>query len=69
LSRPTEFCSVTRQANSALPLPNNINSRRIQDISDNINYQLIDKLRNKNVAIQLDEVTDNNKDEYLICYV
>jgi len=49
-----------------IPLSNNTISRRIQD---NINDQLIDKLRNKNFAIQLDEATDNNKDAYLIYYV
>ncbi|KAL4107468.1 hypothetical protein QTP88_017810 [Uroleucon formosanum] len=52
-----------------IPLSNNTISRQIQDISDNINDQLIDKLRNKNFAIQLDEATDNNKDAYLICYL
>lgn len=46
-----------------IPLTNNTISRQIQDISDNINDQLIDKLRNKYFAIQLvDEVTDKNKD-------
>jgi hypothetical protein len=52
-----------------ISLSNNTNSRRIQNISDNINDQLIDKLRNKNFAIQLDEATDSNKDAYLMCYV
>jgi hypothetical protein len=60
--------SVANQLKN-VPLSNNINSPRIQDISDNINDQLIDKSGNKNVTIQLDELTDNNKDEYLICYV
>jgi protein involved in ribonucleotide reduction len=52
-----------------IPLSNHTISRRFQDISDNINDQLIDKLRNNNFAIQLDEATDSNKDAYLICYV
>jgi hypothetical protein len=56
--------SVANQLKN-IPLSNNINSRRIQDISDNINDQHTDKLRNKNVAIQLDEVTDNNKHGHL----
>ncbi|XP_008186758.1 zinc finger MYM-type protein 6-like [Acyrthosiphon pisum] len=60
--------SVANQLKN-ITLSNNTISRRIQDISDNINDQLIDKLRNKNFAIQLDEATDNNKDAYLICYV
>ncbi|KAL4148669.1 hypothetical protein QTP88_002841 [Uroleucon formosanum] len=60
--------SVANQLKN-IPMSNNTISRRIQDISDNINDQLIDKLRNKNFAIQLDEATDNNKDAYLICYV
>ncbi|KAL4132622.1 hypothetical protein QTP88_009744 [Uroleucon formosanum] len=41
-----------------VPLSNNTISRRIHDISDNINEQFINKLRNKNFAIQLDEATD-----------
>ena len=53
--------SVANQLKN-IPLSNNTISRRIQDISDNINDQLIDKLRKKNFAIQLDEATDNNKD-------
>ncbi|KAL4107763.1 hypothetical protein QTP88_018055 [Uroleucon formosanum] len=60
--------SVANQLKN-ISLSNNTISRRIQDISDNINDQLIDKLRNKNFAIQLDEAIDNNKDAYLICYV
>lgn len=60
--------SVANQLKN-IPLSNNTISQRIQDISDNINDQLIDKLRNKTFAIQLDEATDNNKDAYLICYV
>ncbi|KAL4099012.1 hypothetical protein QTP88_023513 [Uroleucon formosanum] len=52
-----------------IPLSRNTISRRIHDISDNINEQLINKLKNKNFAIQLDEATDNNKDAHLICYI
>lgn len=49
-------------------LSNNTISHRIHDISDNINEQLVDELKNKHFAIQLDEITDS-KDLHLICYV
>lgn len=41
---------------------------RINDIFDNTNTQLINKLKNKHFAIQFDEATDCNKDIHLICY-
>lgn len=44
-------------------------SHRINDISDNINEQLINKLKDNNFSIQLNEATDCNKDAHLICYV
>lgn len=41
----------------------------INAISDNINEQLINKLKDKHLAIRLDEATDCNKNGHLMCYV
>ncbi|XP_069059533.1 zinc finger BED domain-containing protein 5-like [Pleurodeles waltl] len=51
-----------------VPLSNTI-SRRINDMADDINDQLICNLKGKDFALQLDEATYNQKDTHLICYV
>ena len=55
----------------AVPLSNNTISRRIDKISDDINDQLVAKMRGNEFSLQLDEATisTSNKDPYLICYV
>ena len=55
----------------ALPLSNNTISRRIDKILDDINDQLVAKIREKEFSLQLDEetISTSNKDAYLICYV
>ena len=55
----------------AVPLSNNTISRRIDKILDDINDQLVAKIRGNEFSLQLDEATTStsNKDAYLICYV
>ena len=62
---------LAAQKLKAVPLSNNIISRRINKISDDINDQLVAKMRENEFSLQLDEATTStsNKDAYLICYV
>ena len=55
----------------AVPLSNNTISRRINKILDDINDQLVAKIRKNEFILQLDEATTStsNKEAYLICYV
>ena len=55
----------------AVPLSNNTIRRRIDKISDDINDQLVAKMRGNEFSLHLDEATTStsNKDAYLICYV
>lgn len=43
-----------------VPLPDTILSCRIYDLDEDINDQLIDKLKDKHFFLQLDEVSINN---------
>ncbi|XP_060846219.1 zinc finger BED domain-containing protein 5-like [Rhopalosiphum padi] len=54
---------------SKVPLSNNTVSRRIHHMAEDLNDQLIEKIKEKEFGLQLDEATDNNKDAHLICYV
>jgi zinc finger BED domain-containing protein 5/7/8/9 len=54
---------------SKVPLSNNTISRRIHHMADDLNDQLIEKLKEKAFGLQLDEATDINKDAHLICYI
>jgi hypothetical protein len=54
---------------SKVPLSNNTISRRIHHIAEDLNDQLIEKMKGKEFGLQLDEATDSNRDAHLICYV
>jgi hypothetical protein len=41
----------------------------MQHMAEDINDQLIEKMKGVEFGFQLDEATDNNKDAHLICYV
>ena len=62
---------LVAQKLKAVPLSNNTISRRIDKILDDINDQLVAKIRGNKFSLQLDEATTStsNKDVYLICYV
>nr|XP_055067936.1 zinc finger BED domain-containing protein 5-like [Misgurnus anguillicaudatus] len=53
----------------AIPLSNDTVARRIRDISDDLEDQLIEKLRDTRFALQVDEATVSNKDCLFISYV
>ncbi|XP_040297427.1 zinc finger BED domain-containing protein 5-like [Bufo bufo] len=52
-----------------IPLSNDTVARRINDIADDLNEQLVDKLKDKRFALQFDEAIDSNKDCLFIAYV
>ena len=54
-----------------VPFSNNTICRRIEKIPDDINDQLVAKMRGNEFSLQLDEATTrtSNKDACLICYV
>ncbi|GFV02666.1 zinc finger MYM-type protein 6 [Trichonephila clavipes] len=54
---------------TSIPQSNDTVSRRIDDIAEDVEQQLFGKLRDKLFSIQLDEVTDSNKDAHFIAYV
>lgn len=52
-----------------IPLSNDTVARRINDIANDLQEQLVDKLKDKRFALQFDEATDSNKDCLLLMYV
>ncbi|KAL6472598.1 hypothetical protein MHYP_G00187860 [Metynnis hypsauchen] len=52
-----------------IPLSNDTVARRINDIANDLQEQLIDKLKDKRFALQFDEATDSNKDCLFVSYV
>jgi hypothetical protein len=53
----------------SIPLSNNTVSWRISDISEDLEEQLMEKLRNNHFAIQINEATDCSGVAHLIAYV
>ena len=53
----------------SIPLSDNTIARRIEDMSDDIKAQLIDRLKQGYFAIQLDESTDIASQSQLLVYV
>lgn len=51
-----------------MSLSDNTISRRIIEMADDVNDQLIEKLKG-DFAIQLDEATDMHNDAHLVCFV
>ena len=54
----------------SIPLSNDTIRRRIEKLSENVESQLIEKIKDSTVfAIQIDESCDISKKAILICYV
>ena len=60
--------SVTREI-SCLPLSNDSVRRRIDEMADNVQEQLVDKLRQNKFSLALDESTVRDSDALLLAYV
>ena len=52
-----------------MPLSDDTMYRRIGDMAQDIQDQLIDELKLREFGLQLDEATDGSRDEHLICCV
>lgn len=53
----------------SIPLSNDTVARRINDIDNDLQEQLVNKLKDKHFALQFDEATDSNKEGLLLMYI
>lgn len=53
----------------AMPLSNNTVRRKIDEMSNDIENQLIDKLKTRHFSIQMDESTSKDSEAVLLAYV
>lgn len=53
----------------SIPLSNDTVSRRILDIYEDLNEQLLEKLKNNVFGLQFDEVTNKHRQSYLLAHV
>ncbi|KAI4811017.1 hypothetical protein KUCAC02_013944 [Chaenocephalus aceratus] len=60
---------ATAKKLKAIPLSDNAIARRIDEISEDMKEQLVEKVKDKHFVLQVDEATDSNKDCLLIVYV
>ncbi|KAL4083746.1 hypothetical protein QTP88_029062 [Uroleucon formosanum] len=65
----TMFGDNLAQQLKSIPLSNDTVSRRISDISEDLNEQLFEKLKNNVFGLQVDEATDKHRQSYLLAYV
>ncbi len=73
---PAAFDMVTAMLGEAsakvlqsIPLSNDTVARRITDMAEDLNEQLVEKLQSIMFALQVDEATDSAKDAHLIAYI
>lgn len=65
----TMFGDGFAQQLKSIPLSNDTVSRRISDISEDLNEQLMEKLKNNIFGLQVDEATDKHRQSHLLAYV
>ena len=53
----------------AVPLSNNTVARSVSDTSNDLEDQLVEKLKGAHFAMQVDDATDSNRDCLLIAYL
>ncbi|XP_022180962.1 zinc finger BED domain-containing protein 5-like [Myzus persicae] len=65
----TMFGDNLAQQLKSIPLSNDTVSRRISDISEYLNEQLFEKLKNNVFGLKVDEATDKHRQSFLLAYV